>query len=272
MNEQKLRVLMIGAHPDDVDSSCGGLALRLKAAGHEVKFVSATNGGAGHQSMSHEALVRRRADETLAVARYYGLEYQVLPIDDARLEPTLANREAMMRVLRGFAPDVVITHRTNDYHPDHRACGQLVMDCAYLLRVPLFCPDAPAMQTEPVLLSMSDDFSRPVPFRADLCVQIDDVVERKIRGLYCHESQYFEWLPFADHWPDVLAAANRAEAEAAVYARQYRQYADIADTYREGLLAAYGEAGRRVRCAEAYEVNEYGAPLTDAARRALLGL
>ena len=67
-------------------------------------------------------------------------------------------------------PDVIITHRSCDYHPDHRACGQLVCDCSYMVGVPLFCPDVPALRKAPVILFTEDRFTQPAPFRADIAV------------------------------------------------------------------------------------------------------
>ena len=69
---------------------------------------------------------------------------------DTLLENTLANRIAITKIIREFQPDVVITHRLCDYHPDHRTTAQLVMDTTFLVRVPLFCPGVPVPEKNPV--------------------------------------------------------------------------------------------------------------------------
>ncbi|HQL09052.1 MAG TPA: PIG-L family deacetylase, partial [Lentisphaeria bacterium] len=113
------RFLFFGAHPDDADLLFGGTAIKLARAGHAVKFVSACNGDCGHQSMSSPDLAKRRYLEAQASAKIAGLvEYEVLPIPDCRLECNLANRETFIRIIRRFQPDVVISHRSCDYHAD----------------------------------------------------------------------------------------------------------------------------------------------------------
>ena len=169
------RFLVIGAHPDDCDLMAAGLAMKMLAKGHEVFFLSATDGSAGHQTMSREDLAARRAGECKKAGEILGLTYEALPIPDGELTADLPYRRMLMKRIREIAPDVIITHRTCDYHPDHRACGQLVMDCSYLVGVPLFCPEVPALRKAPVILSMWDHFTNPTPFRADVCVPIGEV-------------------------------------------------------------------------------------------------
>ena len=188
------RFLVVGAHPDDADIRCGGLAIRLRRKGHEVMFLSMTDGGSGHQTMTREALVQRRAKEAAAAGAVYGVTYKVLTAPDAYLTPSLEYREMLMREIRAYAPDVIITHRSCDYHPDHRACGQLVTDCSYLVSVPLYCPGVPVPPEVPVILSMWDTFTRPVPFRADVAVPIDDVMEQKLTGMLSHVSQFLSLI------------------------------------------------------------------------------
>ena len=74
---KQIRAMFIGAHPDDCDIRCGGLALKYARAGHKVKFLSLCNGNGGHQTLSPDALAKRRRGESLAVASFAGLEYDV---------------------------------------------------------------------------------------------------------------------------------------------------------------------------------------------------
>ena len=155
-----MKVLMIGAHQDDVELRCGGLAALLKKNGHEVQFLSVSNGSGGHHKLSRPEIRARRAAESAKVAELLGIRYDVWSdVEDCEIQATLEMRRRMTRYIREAAPDVIITHRTNDYHPDHRACGQLVMDCAYMINVPLFCPDVPCPPYGPVILSVWDSFS-----------------------------------------------------------------------------------------------------------------
>ena len=232
---EQYRFLMIGAHPDDMELRCGGLALALRQKGHKVKFISMTDGSAGHQSLDRETMARRRKEEAAATARIFDIDYILMPCPDACLEPTLEVREMLMREIRTFAPHVIFTHRTNDYHPDHRACGQLVMDCSYLVKVPLVCPDAPCPPYVPAILSAWDPFARPLPFKPDVVVPVDEWVEKKIDGCLCHVSQFYEWLPHIEEWTEICAAPTFDEKTVLLRAMMRERFGDEARIYRDQM-------------------------------------
>src|SRR6476620_7214400 len=165
-----LRIIAFGAHPDDNELRLAGTAAKWAALGHQVKFVAVTNGDIGHWREAGGPLARRRTAESLETARILGITTQVLDIHDGELEPTLENRRTITRLIREWKADIVIGHRPNDYHPDHRAVGQLVQDASYMVTVPFFCPDTPILTRNPVFLSYEDSFTRPNPFRADIIV------------------------------------------------------------------------------------------------------
>ena len=190
------RVMFIGAHPDDADYQFGATATKLVRAGARVVFVSVCNGDNGHQSMDPQALAARRYAETQAAAKVYGSDkYVVMGEHDCLVEPSVDLRQRVTRLIRSFAPHMVVTHRTCDYHADHRATGQVVNDATYLMGVPLFCPDTPVPETLPFVMYAGDRFTLPRPFRPDMLVEGDDVLDRTLEALGCHESQLFEWLP-----------------------------------------------------------------------------
>lgn len=257
---QGLHFLIVGAHPDDPDIGAGGLAIKMVQKGHKVTMLSLTDGSAGHHILDRETLAKRRYEETQRAAGIYGCRYLVLPIADAELTPSLQSREMLMTQIREIQPDVIIVHRACDYHPDHRAAGRLVMDCAYLIGVPLCCPHVPPLRRTPVILSMWDGFTNPAPFRPDVCVPIDDVLERKLDGMLCHVSQFYEWLPWCDHWVEVEQAPTFEEKTMLLRRRETVRFEEIAARYAQRLPAG-------TRCAEVFEVNEYGAPITDALLR-----
>lgn len=258
MSNPPIRALMIGAHPDDCEFKTGGLALKYRQRGDIVKFVSATNGNAGHHEMGGGPLARRRATECRAVAEVADIEYEVLEIDDGRLVVDLSNRDRILRLIREFQPDVVFTHRPNDYHPDHRGTGVLVQDASYLIRVPNICPQTPHLSKTPIIAYMSDGFRKPVPFTADVVVSIDEVQEPKSRMLHCHTSQMYEWLPYDGGYSDEIPPDEAGRLQW-IQARSEKRDAGTADRFREVLIARYGEeAGQAVRTAEAFEISEYG--------------
>lgn len=256
-----MRYIFIGAHPDDADILFGGTAIQLARAGHQVRFVSVTNGDAGHQSMARPALARRRLEEAQAAARVGGLDgYDIMGIPDSEVECNLANRWAIIRLLRRFAPDVVITHWLWDYHADHRATGQLVLDAAYLLTVPHCCADTPIPAAEPIYAFAYHRFQDPRPFRADAAVAIDNVLDEKMRMLDCHVSQFYEWLPwnagFRDFDASKLSWPQKKEWLMARWGVRTETCAALA---RPLLCRSYGEQqGAQIGHAEAFEQNAYG--------------
>src|SRR5581483_5781010 len=188
----KLRILCFGAHPDDCELKAGGVALLWAAKGHHVKFVSVTNGDIGHWREAGGPLARRRKAEVDQAARLLGIESEVLDIHDGELLPTLENRRTITRLIREWKADVVLSHRPNDYHPDHRNVGVLVQDAAYMVTVPFFCPDTPYLEKNPVFMYYEDRFTKPNVFAGDIVASIDDVIDKKLDAVDALESQFFE--------------------------------------------------------------------------------
>jgi len=173
----KLRIICFGAHPDDNEFCAGGVAAMWASRGHRVKFVSCTNGNIGHWGTAGGPLAQRRTTEVRRCAEIFGIETEVLDVHDGELMPTLENRKTMVRLIRPWGADVVMCHRTNDYHPDHRNVALLVQDAGYMVTVPFFCPDIPYLRRNPVFLYYEDHFQRPYPFTADVVVGIDEGIE-----------------------------------------------------------------------------------------------
>jgi len=256
----ELRVMIIGAHPDDPDITGGGIALKYVKAGATVKLVSLCNGDKGHMSMSPEALAARRQGEAQRSRAVLGVdEYRVLAHHDCEIEVTLEMRKEVTRLIRAFAPHVIFTHRTCDYHADHRAVGTLVMDSAYLLGVPLWCPETPVSAVKPAIYFLRDAFTHPSELRPDIVVDVGAEMDQLLTALCAHESQFFEWLVFdkqiAEPVPSTL------EGRKAFIERHWmapRKTYD-AERFRARLAEVYGaQRAARVRYAEPYELSEYG--------------
>jgi LmbE family N-acetylglucosaminyl deacetylase len=255
----KLRIIVFGAHPDDAEYRGAGVAMKWAKLGHHVKLVSATNGDIGHWQIAGGPLAQRRKQEVLEVGRRLGATTEVLDIHDGEIMPTLENRRSITRLIREWNADVVISNRPNDYHPDHRYTSILVQDSAFMVTVPFFCPDVPALERNPVFLFASDRFQRPNAFRADVAVSIDDVIEPTLDALLVMESQIHEGGANgrAGLFPADEAGKQRRRNE--VRKSLAGRYAGYANTYRDALVKFYGEQrGRSVRYAQAFEVCEYG--------------
>jgi LmbE family N-acetylglucosaminyl deacetylase len=267
--EEPLRIIVIGAHPDDADIKAGGTAAKWCALGHVVQLVSLTNGQAGHQTLYGPRLAQRRKAEAQSSAASIGATYLVLDHPDGELDDRLEYRNQIIKLLRAFRPDLVITHRSTDYHPDHRFAGLLVQDASYLVTVPAICPETPHLPRSPVILYFSDAFKKPCRFEPHIVVDIEEQMDQLVGMLHCHESQFYEWLPWNAGYAEQVPASE-TERRTWLGERIRRRIRPLADRYRELVVATYGqERGSKVQYIEAFEVSEYGAPLDIAARQRL---
>ncbi len=262
-DDGKLRIIVFGAHPDDCEQKAGGVAAMWAAQGHHVKFVSTTNGDIGHAEMAGGELAKRRTAEVKKAAKILGIdESEVLDIHDGELMPTLENRRTIVRLIREWKADIVMSHRPNDYHPDHRYTGILVQDAAFMVTVKFFCTDVLQLAKNPVFLYLSDNFQKPNPFEPDIVVAVDGVFDKKFEAVWSFESQ-IESLWATGNFEKVVPVpkepAAREQRRQQVRNRLGSRDERVADKYREKLTEFYGgEKSRKVRYAEAFEVCEYG--------------
>jgi len=261
----KPRVIMFGAHPDDCDHGGGGTAAIFASMGYQVKFVSVTNGDAGHQDMKGPQLAERRLKEAQEAGRRLGVTYDVLDNHDGQLLPTLEVRLQIIKKIREWKADIVIAPRPNDYHPDHRYTGVLVQDAAYMVAVPDIAPETPALKKNPLFLYFEDRFQRPNPFRPDIAVNITSVFDKKIDALDAHTSQVYEWLPWIGHYANTVPKNENDRKRWLAESWATPITAEVKTT----LAKWYGrESAERVKYAEAFEICEYGIqPSDDEIRR-----
>lgn len=258
--DHKLNILVIGAHPDDPDIKVGGTAWKWIQQGHNVVLVSVTNGNAGHHELTADQLERTRRDEARRAGDIIGAKYVVMDINDGELMPTFENRLKIIRLIREHKADVVITHRPYDYHPDHRYTGQLVLDAAYMVTVPTVVPYIPHLERNPMFLYMSDRFTQPIAFKPDVCVDIDDAVEKKLDMIHQHTSQMYEWLPYNQGILDQVPVGEKERRE---WMGEMRKRWFTAEPYRDKLIELYGrQRGTRINHAECFQDSEYGTRLT----------
>lgn len=267
--QDALRILVFGAHPDDCDLRAGGTACLYARLGHTVRFVSLTNGDAGHHEMGGAPLAWRRRQEAQAAARCLGIEYLVLDHHDAELMPSLDVRAEVVALIREMSPDLVMAPRLWDYHPDHRATAQLVMDAMYLATVPNYVSAVRHLKAMPVAVSVWDGFQRPYPFRPDVVVDITDALGCKLDALHCHTSQVYEWLPYNAGTLATVPADDDAR-KAWLREQQIARAGRLVAAYQGELATRYGaERASRIKAVEAFEISEYGTPLSGQARERL---
>ena len=270
---KKLNIIAIGAHPDDCDFKFGGTAALFAKMGHNVKFLSLTNGDAGHQSEGGGALGKRRRQEAINAGKALGIaEYQTLDNHDGELLPSLQVRHQVIRAIRKWNADIVLGHRPNDYHPDHRNAGKVVVDASYMVIVPNVCPDTPPLSKNPLFLYMEDNFTKPYPHEPDIVVSIDNIIELKIDGLHAHTSQMYEWLPWTNGGDEILAKIPTTinERRKWLSKRVKNRSNNIDSIKRISLVKWYGkDLAQKVKYIESFEVAEYGMQPSDKDIRSL---
>jgi LmbE family N-acetylglucosaminyl deacetylase len=218
-----------------------------------------TNGDIGHWRDAGGPLARRRKAEVQRADQILGVTTEVLDIHDGELLPTIENRRTITRLIREWNADIVMGPRPNDYHPDHRYTGVLMEDSAYMVTVPFFCPDIPALKKNPVFLYYADRFQKPNPFTPDVAVDIDSVIQKKLDALDALVSQFYEGG--ANGSEDLVPSdpAKQVERHRQVRDGFDRHNQDAAHRFRTKLNDFYGqEKAGTVKHAEAFEVCEYG--------------
>lgn len=256
MAKNPIRVIVFGAHPDDCDMYAGGTAALFAEMGHEVKFVSLTNGDKGHHEMQPEALAKRRKKEMQESARHLGIIYENMENHDGELIPTLENRKAVIRMICDWKADIVITHRPNDYHPDHRYASAIVQDAAYMISVPLMVPGETPLLDSPLFLYMQDGFRKPAPFSPDIVIDITSVTDKKLRAICAHESQVYEWLPWNGGYENDVPEDQEGKIKLAADHFLWRR---MSDSFKEAALRWYSpRQTKNIQYFEAFEICEYG--------------
>lgn len=188
-----MRVLAIGAHPDDVEIFCGGTIAKYAARGDEVTIMIATNGNVGSSSLSQEEIAAVRRKEAEASAAVIGADLIWMGYDDEFLFHDRETRMAFINAIRKASPDVMFVHGPSDYHPDHRISGEIAADCRIPVTVPLIVTEFPPMARIPHVFIM--DNLGGIGFEPEFYVDISDVYETKKRMIRAHASQD-AWLQY----------------------------------------------------------------------------
>lgn len=180
---KKLKIVVVGAHPDDPETGCGGTMILLAQQGHEVVSAYLTRGEAGIQGKTYDEASQIRTNEALEACKMMNAKAIFLSQVDGSCEITAARYQEMYELLKSENPDVVITHWPVDDHRDHRICSALVYDAWKNLDkrfVLYFFEVESGGQTQ--------NFA-PTNF-----VDITSVVEKKHAACYAHVSQKMEWV------------------------------------------------------------------------------
>lgn len=186
-----MRVLAVGAHPDDIEILCAGTLLRYRQQGHQVVVAVATNGEQGHFEIPPAELAAIRRREAERSAEILGAELIWMGHADEFIYHDHATRVSFVEMVRRARPDLTITHNPEDYHTDHRTVSELVMTATFLATVPHAETESPPTARISPLYYM--DSLSGAGFAPQEYVDVSPVFADKLRMLECHSSQV-KWL------------------------------------------------------------------------------
>src|SRR6476619_7570781 len=183
MTTQPVTILAIAAHRDDAELTCGGVLIKAAKLGQRTAIVDLTQGEKGTTGSAE-----LRGQEAAKAAEILGCSArETLALPDAGVENTPATREALARVIRKYAPRVVIAPALEGRHPDHRISAQLVRDACFVAGLAQVAPDVPKHRPLKILhcLTYRQDFVRPT-----FVVDVSQDFETKLASIRCYASQF----------------------------------------------------------------------------------
>ena len=187
-----MRVLAVGAHPDDLEILCGGTLARFVQEGHEVVMCHASLGDRGSYVMTREEVTRVRGEEARRAAQVAGADYATLGFSDGEINAAdPGQRRAVVDLVRTARPDVIITHYPSDYMSDHAEISKLVFDCSFHATLPLFETGKPHHDRVTPIYYMETVMG--IGFSPTEFVDVSSTIETKVAMLEAHTSQ-LEWL------------------------------------------------------------------------------
>ena len=186
-----MKVLAIGAHPDDIELICAGTMAKFKNQGAEIFMCHVCDGNKGSKVYKSDELAKIRRNEAIESAKLIRATSIWAGISDGEVVLDLDSRKKIVEVIRQTAPDLIITHSPNDYHADHINTSRLVFEATYLAGLVLWDSKYPAPEKLPYLYYM--DTIAGVNFMPDEYVDISETIEIKIEMMMKMQSQ-LGWL------------------------------------------------------------------------------
>ncbi|MFD4958468.1 PIG-L deacetylase family protein [Microbacterium sp. NPDC058389] len=266
--QRRSRILVVVAHPDEAEEYASGTIAGLADRGHHVKVLCATNGDAGHATMRRKPLAKRRLREAYAAADILGIaEYEVWDVHDGDLVASVELRKRMIRAIRSWRADVVITFADEGGgHPDNRAAAQLARAAAGLVTLPNQVPDVPPLEVAPVVVRMID-FGSIDQHRVDVVVDTTPHIERKLAACAAHASQFLEFAPHERGLTD-LVPTDASDVDAFIL-EHWSEFLYTQPPARERLHATGHPDPDAVVYAETFELAPYGRAASADAVQAL---
>ncbi len=186
-----MNILAIGAHPDDVEISCGGTLAKYAKAGHKVFTATATNGNIGSATLPMDEIAAIRKEEARRAAAHIGAEYICLDYDDEMFYEDKNARLNFINLVRYCKADIILTHNEVDYNPDHELTSKIVTDIAVMIPIAKIETKYKPYDNIPAIIYFEP--SNGLGFVPTEYVDITDTFETKLAMCAEHKSQ-IDWM------------------------------------------------------------------------------
>ncbi len=224
-----MRVLAIGAHPDDIEIACSGTLAKCVKRGDKVFVCHVSKGDLGHVIIPPDELTEIRREEARKAGSLAGIEVLSAEFSDLRIFPDSTEaRDRIVDIIRYANPDFIITHNPDDYMPDHTATAKLVFDASFTATLPNYKTKTGGENQKPAKLVpiYYMDTLAGVNFVPTDFVDISEEIDKKLEMLECHVSQ-LKWMRDHDHidFADMVRTCSRYRGYqcGAEYAEGFRQ-------------------------------------------------
>ncbi len=198
-----MNILAIGAHPDDVEISCGGTLAKYAKQGHKVFTATATNGNIGSATLSMEEIAKVRKEEARRAAAHIGAEYICLDYDDEMFYEDKSVRLAFINLVRYCKADVILTHSLHDYNPDHMLTSKIINDIAVMIPIAKLETKAAPYDKIPIIAYFEP--THGMGFVPTHYVDITDTFETKRAMVKEHVSQV-SWM--SENYKDAVGDSD----------------------------------------------------------------
>lgn len=198
LSPQKIDCLAFGAHPDDVEASCGGLLIKLNKLGFKTGTIDLTDGGLGTNGT-----VEIRAEEAKKGSEIMGDQFRLnVGIPEAEIVDDIETRKLIVHLIRLFQPDMLLLPHLLDRHPDHIDTSRVVTSSVFFSGLGKFLPEVEKYRPKWVM-----SYALHQEFDPSFIVDISNEYEQKVKALLAHESQfkgenksYISTGTFLDYW------------------------------------------------------------------------
>ena len=220
-----MRILVIGAHPDDIEIACSGTLAKCIKRGDTVIVCHVSSGSLGHVVIQPDELRLIRANEAKRAGALAGVEEVLCAgFDDLEIFDTKEARDKLVDIIKYANPDLIITHDPNDYMPDHTTVSKLVFDASFTATLPNY--KSKYKQPAKMVPLYYMDTLAGVNFNPTDYVDITEEIDLKLQMLNCHESQVVwmrdhDGIDFADMVKTI--SKYRGYQCGATYAEAFRQ-------------------------------------------------